>query len=281
MKTLLKFILVFCIPFYSFGQQITVSEYFSKLKESPKTKLEHFTILANEFVEHLDKSDSFDTDKAFIELLKVQTTIQNNYNNYIYEFDGYDKIESIIYSNENLHTKEAKEFKKYVYENGFVIQTPEGTIFIEKDPDFLLKKFSPFLSEVMNLYLKQYCLEIKEPFGEDGGITISFDDFKQRVLFWEDFKNEHQNFVLPKYAKNQYEYYFHHLLDGADNTPAFDWQTKKLSDSYRIVYNEIILENPESETSIILKKYIELLEKNQFERTEEVEVFIDKYSPYK
>ena len=36
-----------------------------------------------------------------------------------------------------------------VYENGFVIQIPEGTIFIEKDPDFLLKNFSPFLSEVM------------------------------------------------------------------------------------------------------------------------------------
>jgi len=83
-----------------------------------------------DFVEKLDKSDVSEVDKVFVEHLKVQTTIQNNYNTHIYQLENYDEIETIIYSDKNLHTKAAKEFEKYVRENGFVIQSPEGMIFI-------------------------------------------------------------------------------------------------------------------------------------------------------
>jgi hypothetical protein len=281
MKTVIPILLIIIFHLNIQGQQISTSDFINKINSSPKDKLEYFKNLSLDFVEKLDKSDVSEVDKVFVELLKAQTIIQDNYNTHIYQLDNYDEIETIIYSDKNLHSKAAKEFEKYVHENGFVIQTPEGMVFIEKDPDFLTQTFNDYLSKNMKMFLKQYSAEIDEPFGQDGGITISFESFRQRVLFWEQFEIKNPDFVLPDYAKNQYDFYLYHLLSGMDNTPSFDWETKKLSKDYKETYNSIINEFPSSTTSMILKEYLDMLGRNDFENSKEAQDFIEKFKPYK
>ena len=280
MKIIIPFLLIIIFQTNILGQQIYAIDFMDKISSSPKDKLEHFKLLSMDFVEKLDKSDVSEVDKVFVELLKVQTTIQNNYNTHIYQLENYDEIETIIYSDKNLHTKAAKEFEKYVRENGFVIQSPEGMIFIEKDPAFLTQTFNEYLSENMRMFLRQYSSEINEPFGEDGGIKISFELFGKRTLFWEQFERKNPDFILPDYAKNKYDFYLYHLMSGMDNTPSFDWETKRLSNDYKESYETIINEFPNSKTSRILTEFLDILKQNDFLNTIEVQGFIKKYNPY-
>lgn len=281
MKLILTILLSLSVNFLSHGQFIHTEEFIKKINAYPKDKLESFKKIVKLFTDSLEKSNSSDIDKAFVELLIVQTEIQDNYNKVLWESEDYESLESIMYANEKLHTQKAKEFEKYAEENGFIIQVTEGAIYIEKSPTFLIETFNEFLSSSMKSYLKQYCDELEAPFMEDGGIIINFTTFRQRVLFWDNFDKQNPNFPLPNYPKNQFEFYLYHLLSGADNTPAFDWNSKIILESYLKVYNEIIQENPNTRTAHILKDYTKILKLNAYKKNDELMNFMNKFDPYK
>lgn len=144
MKLILTILLSLSVNFLSHGQFIHTEEFIKKINAYPKDKLESFKKIVKLFTDSLEKSNSSDVDKAFVELLIVQTEIQDNYNKVLWKSEDYESLESIMYANEKLHTQKAKEFEKYAEENGFIIQVTEGTIYIEKSLLFLSKHLMNF-----------------------------------------------------------------------------------------------------------------------------------------
>lgn len=203
-------------------------------------------------------------DSLFIEFLKSFTIYQNSMNDLLFDDPMYDVYNTLVYADNSLVDPKAKEFEDSVQNIGFYVAMSEGMIFLEKDPQFL-EKFSKYLSARMNMFRIQYSKEIQYPLAEDGGIIISTDEHIKRMLFWEKFANDYNDFELPDYANDQFEMYLFYLMLGMDNTPIHDW-----SDSLHIrpeviaTYKQIIEEYPNSRATAYLKDYMNYLKRKNF-----------------
>ena len=203
-------------------------------------------------------------DSLFAIFLKSFTTYQNQANNSLYDDQNYEIYNTLIYSDDDAVDPKALEFQDSVKHMGFIIGMTEGIIFLEKDPEFL-NRFSPYLSQGMNIFLKQYNLENEEPFSEDGGLTISIEEQINRMIFWEDFSDKNTDFELPEYANNNFEMYLFYLMFGMDNSPIHDW-----SDSMKIrtelidAYNSVIQNHPNSRAVPFLKDYLSYIQQKKY-----------------
>jgi hypothetical protein len=65
-------------------------------------------------------------------------------------------------------------------------------------------------------------------------------------------------------------------ITGLDNTPIYDWSTKKLSNEVKDSYEKIIAENQDSLTAEILKEYLNHLRENDWKITEKNYSFANK-----
>jgi hypothetical protein len=203
-------------------------------------------------------------DSLFAEFLKSFTTYQNQSNDLLYDHPKYETYNTLAYSRDDIIAPEALTFQDSIKQLGFIIGMTEGSIFLKKDPEFL-DRFSPYLSERMNLFKAQYNLENEQPLAEDGGLIISTNEQIKRMLFWEKFGNKHPDFELPEYANNQFQMYLFYLMFGMDNTPIHDW-----SDSLNVrtelvnAYKSIIAEYPNSKATEFLIEYLKYIEQKGF-----------------
>lgn len=229
-----------------------------------KSELPLTLAILNDFEQNGNNRTVEVNDSEFVEFLKTITTYQNEMNELLFDDPNYDTYNTLIYADENLVESKALEFQDSVSEIGFQISASEGMIYLEKDPEFL-NKFSQYLSEPMNQFRTQYSVEIRHPFSEDGGITISMNEHVKRMLFWENFAKKNTDFELPDYAKDQFEMYLFYLMFGMDNTPIHDW-----SDSLQIQpdiiqkYKQIIKNYPDSEATVYLNDYLDFLEQKKY-----------------
>jgi hypothetical protein len=203
-------------------------------------------------------------DSLFVEFLKSFTTYQNSANDILYDHPKYETWNTLAYSDDDIIKSEALDFQDSVKLIGFTIGMTEGSIFLEKDPEFL-NRFSQYLSKRMNSFKAQYNLENEQPLAEDGGLAITINEHIKRILFWEIFGNDHPDFELPEYANNQFEIYIFYLMFGMDNTPIHDWSDEmnvrtEMIDTYR----SVISTYPNSRAAELLGDYLKYLEEKGF-----------------
>ena len=232
---------------------------FNRLTELPLglSTLKDFELNGDERSEKIN-------DTLFIAFLKSFTEYQNKSNDLLYNNPKYEIYNTLAYSSNDSIYPEAIKFQDSIKQIGFIIATTEGSIFLEKNSSFL-NKFSPYLSERMNLFLIKYNLENNQPFAEDGALIITIDEHVKRMLFWEKFKNNHPDFELPKYAENQFEMYLFYLMFGMDNTPIYEWDdTFKIRIELIDAYNRISMNYPNTRATKIINEYLKYIEKKNF-----------------
>ena len=203
-------------------------------------------------------------DSLFIEFLTSFTTYQNNTNDILYNSAKYEIDNTLAYSQDDVVAPEALEFRDSVKQMGFIVAMTEGSIYLDKDPDFL-KQFSPYLSKRMNVFLEEYRDDINNPFMVDNSIIISFKELIRRMIFWENFSKDQPDFELPEYAYNEFEKYVFYLMLGTGNTPIHDWgNPMKVRIEILETYNSVIKQYPNSKASEYLKDFLKYLEQKKF-----------------
>lgn len=166
-------------------------------------------------------------------------------------------------------------FKRSIEKNGFRIDCPEGMVEIGENRSFVSKHFYAFVSPVMKEYLEGLQIETDQIFSADAGISISPQQYADRLVWWENFNKKTPDFILSKNAQSIQQYLFTFFLLGMDNTPLINHYTddngveKQELDSYFAdAYAYLNKKYPNSESNALVKPYKMTILKNDAAKRE-------------
>ena len=203
-------------------------------------------------------------DSRFAEFLKAFTIYQNSANDSLFHHPDYDLWNTLVYSPDDVVSSEALHFRDSVREIGFVVAASEGSIYLDKDPNFLIR-FSPYLSKRMNSFLTEYNEDIWHPFTEDNSIMVSTEEHIRRIVFWENFSKENPDFELPDYASRTFRFLLFRFMMGTGNSAIHDWgNPPRVRPEVIESFQRVIDDNPSSTSAKYLNDYLNFLEKKNF-----------------
>lgn len=140
------------------------------------------------------------------------------------------------------------------------VEVGEGYTEIWSVPKHYYSLFKNKVTPDYNTYLEQLSNESESLYSADAGITISWKELGDRVIFWEDFIKKYPNSSLVNKAKETYDDYLYDYLFGMDNTPTFEYSTGVLYDENKEEFKRIIKKYPKSNVTQKAKELMSLLE---------------------
>jgi len=135
------------------------------------------------------------------------------------------------------------------------------------------KIYQPYVTEDIKAYIDIAAAESEQTCTDDAALVISWSELAKRTLRAEAFVEKYPRSARIKDVREQYNLYISNYLYGANNTPAFDYETHTLGDDARQSYYETA-QLPDNRLAGVIKQYLPILEKNKFKRTPEVEQFL-------
>ena len=184
--------------------------------------------------------------------------------NFEYNFDSeqVDKIKDAT----------VKSLVNEILKGGYIIICEEGT-FTPIQNYQVLEKYSHLLQEEIKDYISYKSAESKRVEDIYDGYLTSWDELAQSLIEIENYLGKYPSSVKEFEITNDYQFYFHAYLYGFDNRPAFSYDTDKIDDELLASYKKFVRDNENSETAMILKQYIQVIEKNNNTLCDEVENF--------
>lgn len=189
-------------------------------------------------------------------------------------YDKYAQIAGIYngYNDGKDAPPEMLAYHKELANHGFGIGMAEGSTYVLQNRDFMKDVFYDKVSQPMKKYLIQQNKQSKEIYASDGGLVISPTHLAELVVWAEKFIKENPTFhsKLLENVKWDRKAYLTILFEGMDNTPVFDYETKKLNKDFEEAYKTLITTYSETETATIIKPYYEAIKNNDTKKQKEL-----------
>jgi hypothetical protein len=234
----------------------------------------------NFFKDEFNKDDSLVNDQALGIYFKFQRKLIEALNNRLMESSDYEEINSLAYADTAQQSAVAFSFEKKIIESGLAIAFEEGSVFIDAAPGIISEYFYDFVTSGTQMYLKQFEIEMNQISAADAGIIIPMQEFADRLGRWDTFIKQYPNNIFNDDGRRQLKFYRYYFLVGMDNTPAFDYESNRLSQEFMDAYAYFLKQYPSTSSSTVVRNYLDHLKKADYIKTEEVEKFAAKYSPY-
>lgn len=201
------------------------------------------------------------------------------------EGEFYTLTEKIQWTPEDYEAIAANTFdtKKYpltqsLAENGFELAEGEGMVFPVVGWNKLQAFFAGKVTAPMKSYLDQEVLEHNRAAWDDGGIIIPIEELADRAMFWEKFNREHPHFVRHEEVRESERWTRIVLVNGADNTPSFDYESGAISEEYKKVWAYILQKSPDGQLGKAVKEISDLCAAEGWKRTKKVEDWQTRFS---
>ncbi len=171
------------------------------------------------------------------------------------------------------HTFDMNKYpeSKSLAENGFELAQGEGMVFPTADWDKLQLFFGSKVTPAMKAYLDQQTAEQNNQAWDDGGIIISLEELADRAAFWEKFNRENPYFLLTEETTQSEQWTRLVLVNGADNTPTYNYDTQEIAEDYKKVWAYIQQKYPGTELAKNAKEIADLCAAEGWKRTKKVE----------
>lgn len=213
-------------------------------------------------------------DSLIFRLIERQIRVKNQYERQLisdainpiinqYPFEDLDQVA-------NIKEPEIKYLIQQVYANGFKLSTSEGMVYIETNFPRILSKHGKFTSPTVLRYLRIMSAETARHFAEDAGLIITPDQLAARIVAMERFMAAYPGFKRMGDITPLYGYYRTAYFLGLNNTPAFSYETNQLTAEFLTSYRRTVKLYPDTALAKQIRKYISLLERNHYKKTEEV-----------
>lgn len=163
-------------------------------------------------------------------------------------------------------------------ENGFELAQGEGMVFPVVDWNKLQAFFGTKVTPVMKTYLDQEVLESNRQAWDDGGIIIQIEELADRAAFWEKFNRENPYFVLHEQTLESERWMRLVLVNGADNTPVYDYENQEITEEYKKVWTYIQQKHAGTVLAKTTKEIADLCAAEGWKRTKKVEEWQTKYA---
>jgi hypothetical protein len=248
------------------GNLISFKAYLQSLNDDSLTSIPY----ALDYIQTCMKGDTTGRDSVFLLFNSKFYAIVNQLSDsldtkYKYLEDQMDR-DSI--------TSQLQNFKANLKSCGVDIFTTEGMYYLDVIPDFFYSNFKNRVSEGVREYLNIRKDELKEGFSEDAGLVISFEDVYKRVKRWENFMKQFPSTVYSEDANGYYSEYLQTLMSGMDNSRVFDFDGNKLLPEVKSIYEKILKEDSESQTTQIITSYYNFLSRHDFTENDSVPLFM-------
>lgn len=163
-------------------------------------------------------------------------------------------------------------------ETGVGIFKVEGYVTYDISPIFIAEIFRNYLSKEEYEFAEIEQKEMEEPSNIDAEVTISYQEVADRLwrcerLMMSDSITDDLKVSLKPYINT----YLIIMMYGADNTPAFDWDTHLMSQDVKDALLNYVNEHPEVESTAVLKEYINILEKSNYYESQATRAFYFNY----
>lgn len=190
----------------------------------------------------------------------------------------YTQTEKIQWTPEDYEAIATNTFdvKKYpltqsLSENGFELAQGEGMVFPVPGLNRLKAFFAGKVTPAFRSYLDQEVLEYNRAAWDDGGIIIPVEELADRAMFWEKFNRENPYFVLHEEVRESERWTRIVLVNGADNTPSFDYESGAITEDYKKVWAYILQKSPDSQLGKAVREISDLCAAEGWKRTKKVE----------
>ena len=194
------------------------------------------------------------------------------------EGDYYAQTERIAWTETDFMDvwKERFDMNKYpltkvLAANGFRLEEAEGMIFPVVDWAKLAAFFETKVTTPMKAYILQEVAEQKDMAFDDGGLVIGLDTLAERAVFWETFNKQNPYFVRSHETLESEHWLRMVLINGADNTPAYDYETLVITEAFKKNWAMILQKYPGTKLAKAVKEMSELCAAEGWKRTEKVE----------
>jgi hypothetical protein len=258
-------------------QNINLTTYLDSLHHLPFAPASSLHALEI-FRDHFDKHDPDQNDIAFHDYLEYQATLIDTLNHQLAVRQDYEKISSLIWADASQHEPEGLQYEQQLHQYGLALKSTEGFIYIDRNTDPIRTFFFNHLSPATKEFYNQFEMETNQHLSEDGMLLILPQQLAERLAFWENFLVKYPDHLFAEFAKNNIEDYLRYLLEGMDNTPAFDFETKKLYPEFLDAYEYMNQHDPTLASTTVINAYARLLKKTNYKRTEEVSQFIGAHT---
>ncbi len=176
-----------------------------------------------------------------------------------------------------IHPRIAPKLQALI-ENGFMIGIKGQRNTIDKNPNRLNKFLFNSLSPTMQLFLNTFMEESAIPsVDKDRKIVLPLAKIAKRIIDWEQFAKTKPHFTLNKELQTYNKKMLTIIMLGAEKTPAFNSKNNALNQQFKEAYQQIIKAHPHTNTGIILQKYYDILQANNFIKSTESAAILQEW----
>jgi hypothetical protein len=228
----------------------------------------------NDFSKYL-LQNKYSQDSLIVTFLDDYSKTIEHFNEILFNLSNYDSLNTLIWADKSKVLQCAVEFENTVEKNGLKIAFSEGSIYITKNTNFIKNDIINIIDPISREFINLYCSEIDSICCDDAAIIISKKTLTNRILNWGNLFEKSSHLMYSKIASSEFSSNLNLLYNGQDNTPSFDWTTGKFSQESIKYMNEVIQIRPNSLAAKEFKVFLDLLQKEDYTRTEKVNLFID------
>ncbi|NLL06802.1 MAG: DUF4163 domain-containing protein [Clostridiaceae bacterium] len=171
---------------------------------------------------------------------------------------------------DNIKDEEVKRLVKEILDGGYSIIYEESSYTLIQNYQ-VLERYNHLLQEEIKDYISYKAAETKRMMDLLDGYITSWDELAQSIISIENYIGKYPNPIKESDMASDYQFYFHAYLFGFNNKPAFSYETNKIDNDLLTSYRKFVEDNKKSETAMILKQYLQIIEKNNNMLCEEVE----------
>jgi hypothetical protein len=248
------------------GHQL--AEFNTYIDQQDSTIIDNVRLATERYHSLFTGADSATADSAFSVLYRFHQQV-NDYVNATLVKDTTNFTRYVMDTTITLQPKQ-KDFVDKLSRNGFRLATAEGTAYSITDFNYYLQHFHRFVSTAMQAYLQQQLAEQREGYMSDAALVISPSVLADRILYWENFLQQHPSFIFTQGIQDKQREYTTFLLIGVDNTPLFNRQTKQLSPAFKTAFEKVISANPGSQLAALIKPYYAAVAKRDVKQQEQL-----------
>lgn len=162
--------------------------------------------------------------------------------------------------------------------NGFRLATGEGMVFPVVDWNQLQAFFSNKVTAPMQTFLTMETDESNHTMYSDGGIIVPLEQIADRAAGWEKFNADNPYFVRQEETRESERWMRLIMVNGADNTPTFDYESQMITEEYKKVWAYIAQKYPGTKLAAKTKEIADLCAAEGWKRTKKVEDWQMKYA---
>ncbi len=128
----------------------------------------------------------------------------------------------------------------------------EGFTELRTQPNFYYNVFKNYVTKDYSDFLLLEAKDNSVLYSADAGISITFEEVSERVLYWENYLNKYPKSKLFEKAREDFINYCTNYLFGMDNTPTFEYSNNEIYPENQLEFDRFISKNPKSKLAALV-----------------------------